>query len=458
MIIWYTALLMAVLLIVGFLMIEVFRKREFADLDRRLSEDVEIAQEKIDSFRNGSFSIDDFKKCSGDGDEDDDDQSMGSLIEIFTPNGKLLFRGGISSLDELPRPRVFPRKELQYISLKDSKNIPARSVMWWYESRDGRFLIRISRSEENIALVTGKLLLVMLLMLPVACGLAVLGGTILIDRMLAPLHKIIEGAKNISAENLDDRLPIENPGDELGQLALVLNDIFSRLADSFKELQRFTSDASHELRTPLTAMRAVGEVALRKKDGGENLRDTVRSMLEEVDRLSLLVDSLLSLSRADKKIVKPELVRTDLSKSIRMAVEFMTVLAEGKKQEFKLEFGEGIFVRVDKDIIHQALVNIIDNAIKYSPVETIIRIRVNRVEKEYFIEISDQGPGIQEIDAKYIFERFYRGDRSRSRNIGGTGLGLSIAKWAVEVCGGYISLAESHDGGTTLRIVFNALE
>jgi signal transduction histidine kinase len=253
---------------------------------------------------------------------------------------------------------------------------------------------------------------------------------------------------------LTERLPVDNPRDELGRLATVFNQTLMRLEASFGQMRRFTADASHELRTPLTAMRSVGEIGLRGRRDPAAYREVIGSMLEEVDRLSLLVDRLLTLSRADSGESMLSRDRVDLCELAEEVTNQLGVLAEEKQQSLLVQAGRPSVCVGDRMVLRQALLNLVDNAIKYSPVGGQIAVKVSTTGGGMAVlDVSDTGPGIPMDLRPRVFDRFYRADRSRSReNGGGTGLGLSIARWAVEVNGGQLTLEDSEGAGATFRI------
>jgi heavy metal sensor kinase len=260
-------------------------------------------------------------------------------------------------------------------------------------------------------------------------------------------------AEQLTADNLGARLPVENPDDELGQLARVFNLSLARIEQSFAQLRRFTADASHELRTPLTAIRTVGEVALQAPQDAGRYREAIGSMLEEVDRLSRLVGSLLVLSRAD---AGPALRRRPirLLDLANEAAALLEILADEKGQRIEVHGDAAVTAEVDGLILRQALINLIDNAIKYSPREGRIQIDVMKDESGAAVMgVSDQGPGVPVGDRARVFERFYRIDEARSREDGGAGLGLSIALWAVQAHGGKIDIQSREGAGSTFRII-----
>jgi heavy metal sensor kinase len=314
-------------------------------------------------------------------------------------------------------------------------------------------LIRLARSEQPMWHEFAQMLTVLLLGIPAALGIAGVLGYGLAKRTLAPLDSMARRAEQITAEQLSDRLPVGNPDDELGHVALAFNSSLARLEQSFEQLRRFTSDASHELRTPLTCMRSVGEVGLQQGGSAEYYRDIIGSMLEEVNRLTRLVDSLLTISRADSGAIRLRPSNIPLLDFARETAALLEVLAEEKRQTVSIEGDEGVVVCGDRLILRQALVNLIHNAIKYSPVGGSILVGVARNgNHDAMLEVTDSGPGIDPAHRDKIFQRFYRVDKARSREDGGAGLGLSIVKWAVEAHHGQIELASDRDGGATFRV------
>jgi heavy metal sensor kinase len=289
--------------------------------------------------------------------------------------------------------------------------------------------------------------------IPFAAGLAIAGGYFLAGRVLSPVGAMAQKAREITAESLAKRLPVDNADDEFGRLATVFNDTLSRLQDAFERLRRFTADASHELRTPLTAMRSVGEVALQNPLDAVAYRDVIGSMLEEVDRLTRLVESLLILTRADSGKVQLAPEALDLGALVGHVIDQLRVLADDKHQELRFRAPVRVHVRGDTALIRHALMNLIHNAIKYTPNGGTISVEVNAAGGGAMIEVRDTGPGIPATHQDRIFDRFYRVDTSRSREAGGVGLGLAIARWAVEANGGQIELASDVTDGSLFRVI-----
>jgi len=235
----------------------------------------------------------------------------------------------------------------------------------------------------------------------------------------------------------------------------VFNETLTRLESSFEQMRRFTTDASHELRTPLTAIRSVGEVGLRGRRDEAAYREIIGSMLEEVDRLALLVDRLLTLSRADTGQAQLSIDIVDIPGLAEEIAEQLGVLAEEKNQSIKVQSEVVPSWIGDRVMLRQALLNLVDNAIKYSPVGGSIEILVAQSPEGTVIDVTDTGPGIPADLQSRVFDRFYRVDKARSRENGGTGLGLAIAKLAVEVNGGRLSLEPTTDIGSRFRITLS---
>ena len=313
--------------------------------------------------------------------------------------------------------------------------------------------------EETSLLDTFWTLAIILAMgIPFAAGLAVAGGYFLAGRVLSPVGAMARKAREITAESLAKRLPVENAQDEFGRLATVFNDTLSRLQDAFERLRRFTADASHELRTPLTAMRSVGEVALQNPLDAVAYRDVIGSMLEEVDRLTRLVESLLILTRADSGKVQLAPERLDVAGLAGHVIDQLRVLSDEKHQELTLRAPIRVHATGDAALIRHALTNLIHNAIKYTPTGGTITVEVNATGGRALIEVRDTGPGIPAAHRDRIFDRFYRVDAGRSREEGGVGLGLAIARWAVEANGGQIELASERTHGSSFLVILPALD
>jgi len=307
-------------------------------------------------------------------------------------------------------------------------------------------------AEEQVDQQLEEVLAVLVLGLPLIVVFAGIGGYVLARRALSPIDHLAADARRITAERLHERLSVPNPHDEIGRLAAVINETFARLESSFDQLRRFTADASHELRTPLSVIRGIGELNLSETRSPDAYKEAIGSILEEVDRLTRVVDTLLRLSRGDAGTVRLSPESLDLAELARDVVGSMAILADERRQRLTVDAAATVPVVADRLVLRDAVVNIVDNAIKYGPCGSGIVVAVNGNATYAVLTVTDEGPGIAPEHRARIFDRFYRVDEGRSRGMGGTGLGLAIAKWAVEASGGHITL-DSTGSGSTFRIV-----
>jgi heavy metal sensor kinase len=441
---WYVGVMLLVLGVYAGAVYTVVRDNSSQRLDDHLKENFDWAYDMLALRQDGSIAPYDE---TGEGDS--------PWLQVYSPDGLLLWdtpearRNPVPASDQLaknPDERIVtvPNEKPPFVAyrvMSGRAKIGSRPVV-----------VQVAASESSIMQDQRQLLYVLLLGLPAAVALAGVCGYGLARRALAPVNRMAERARSINAEQLNARLPVDNPDDELGRLATVFNQTFARLESSFERMRHFTSDASHELRTPLTAMRSVGEVGLRGRRDEAAYREIIGSMLEEVDRLALLVDRLLMLSRADTGQAKLSVDVVDLPGLAQEVAEQLGVLAEEKEQSIQVHFSDVGQWTGDRVVLRQALLNLVDNAIKYSPNGGRIEIRVAEVDDRTIIDVSDTGPGIPSELQSRIFDRFYRVDKARSRENGGTGLGLAIAKWAVEVNGGQLTLEPENGTGSCFRI------
>ena len=375
------------------------------------------------------------------------------LLEVLAPDGRVLYRNERLGARSIGGPPFRGEGERVYSerSTRMSDGTAVVLVSGTYELQGQPVLIRVAYSED---LIWGRLqetLAILLLALPLALAAIALIGYKMAARALDPIEKMARRARQINSENLDERLPVENPDDELGHLAIEFNATLARIGQSFEQLRRFTSDASHELRTPLAAIRSIGEVGLQQAADPEQYRDTIGSMLEEVNRLTGLVDNLLTLSRADagRIVIQPSVF--PLMPLLREAASLLDVLIEDKAIRVDLVEEEAVCALADRLYVRQAVVNVLHNAVKYTPAGGSISARVYREASWAVLAISDSGPGIQPQHAGRVFERFYRVDEARSGEKA-AGLGLSIAQWAVRANKGEIGLVSPAGGGCTFWI------
>jgi heavy metal sensor kinase len=383
-------------------------------------------------------------------------------MEVLTPEGQVLLRNDKLQGQDLGGP-PFPDEGLssyheRRVRLRDGTRLLLISHIHSIDNRP--LLIRLAYSSAPIERGIMQFIGILLLAVPPALLFAGLAGYRMAFKVLLPLKNMALRTETITASHLDQRLPVENPNDELGHMARVLNDLLQRLQDSFDNLKRFTADASHELRTPLASIRSVGEVGLQRLHTAEEYRDTIGSMLEEVTRLTEMVDGLLSISRADAGQVTLHRTTFSALDLAREVVALLGLLAEEKGQHIQVEGEANLLVNADRMVLQRGLANIVENAIKHGPGASQISIHVGSSGDYVDISVAGRGETIPEDLRQKVFERFFRIDASRSREAGGSGLGLAIAKWAIEANGGTVSLRAGDDGGNcfVIRIPATAQE
>lgn len=288
---------------------------------------------------------------------------------------------------------------------------------------------------------------------PAVLLVAGIGGWFLARQGLAPVAAMARKARQIGSGSLDQQLPVANPRDELGQLATTFNELLARLDSAFDEQRRFMADASHELRTPLSVMSAAAGVTLKKPHRDEDeYRDAIQMMAEQTKRLSRIVKDMFILSRADAgsyPLQKRALYLDDMLEEIARAG---VVLAAEKNVSLELKNLEEASFHGDEDLLRQMVLNLVDNAVKFTPSGGRVKLKLSKQLNEYSLSITDTGPGIPLEVREHIFERFYSADKSRSRVHESGGLGLAIAKWIANAHNGDLELASSDSNGTTFIV------
>ncbi len=319
-------------------------------------------------------------------------------------------------------------------------------------TRDRNFTIMVGYPLEELREALENLYSIFLILIPIALVLSVIGGLYLAHKSLTPVEEVTRRARQITAENLDQTIPVRNVNDEIGRLTATINDMIRRLNDSFAQIKRFSADASHELRTPLTIMRGEIELALRAAKPPEEYRRVLASALEEILRLTSIIDNLLMLAKADQGLFDAQFSEVNLEHLAAELFDDSEVLAEPKHIHVMLHHTEPITIVGDKVRLRQLFLNLIDNAIKYTPEGGSVSLAVERRNGSALFMVKDTGIGIPHEDHERVFDRFYRVDKARSREMGGTGLGLSIAKWIAELHRGSIHIDSTVDKGTTFTV------
>jgi heavy metal sensor kinase len=288
--------------------------------------------------------------------------------------------------------------------------------------------------------------------LPLAVVIITVGGYLLVRRALTPVEQITRAAERITQHNLSERLPVSSTNDELERLSVSLNRMITRLDDAFQNSKRFVADASHDLRTPLTILR--GELENFSEDArlDSEMRERAASLLEEVVHLGKIVEQLFTLSRLDAGEAQTEWTQFDLSELARTTADQMSLLAEDKGITIVCDISKPVPVKGNRVRLKQVVVNLLDNAIKYTPANGKIQLRVLAANSRAVLEVEDNGIGISPVDLPQIFERFYRVDQARSADSESAGLGLAIVKSICTAHGAEVEAQSVIGKGSCFRV------
>ena len=296
-----------------------------------------------------------------------------------------------------------------------------------------------------------------LIVIPLLLLIASVGGYFLAGRSLSPVAAMSARAAEISSKNLNERLPVGERGDELGRLALVVNSLLERLERAFAQQRRFMADASHELRTPIAILRTEADVTLSRPHRSEaEYRDSVAVLRDSAQRLGRIVDDLFLLARADAGHLPLRREPLYLEEIVDDSARAVRALAQERGVHVELMPLEDSPFEGDADLLGRVLLNLLDNAIKHSPAGGTVTLSLTRSAHEYHISVADTGSGIPGEAQSQIFERFFRADKTRSREgagqTSGAGLGLAIGRWITEAHGGRLELVRSGPQGTEFRV------
>ncbi|MEN6615654.1 MAG: ATP-binding protein [Syntrophorhabdus sp.] len=379
----------------------------------------------------------------------------GKFIQIIDASGKIGARLNDLEAEAVPVSFVTLEKalkgEIVYETIESARPRLRMITMPILEYKKIISIVQVGSSLEEFEDTMKRLLIIMIVSIITATSGTIVVGYFMAKKTMKPVDQIRRAAVKISSSNLDERIELKGRKDELGRLAETFNAMISRLKDSFQRINQFSIDVSHELKTPLTILKGETELALRKERTVEEYRRSLASNLEEIDRMSRIIDDLLLLSKAEVKDIRMNLEKVDLRDLLADVCLNMKLFGENKGVEIIAKDLEDIRIVGDELKLRRMLTNIVENGIKYGGRGGHVTVSSFKQNGYAYINIQDDGPGIAADDIKYIFDRFYRADRSRKRE-SGSGLGLSISKWIAEAHKGTIEVESTPSAGSLFRI------
>jgi heavy metal sensor kinase len=376
-----------------------------------------------------------------------------ALLQVSYSHGKPIFQSDSFQRPYSPLP---PGTGTQITFLTTHlDNLQYRIAMRTTEINGHVFRIRAAVPTEPLDQALDRFRLILKETLPFLVVLASLAGYWLSRRALEPVNAIIESARGIGVQNLSSRLAVPLANDELRRLSETLNDMLARIEASVKRITQFTADASHDLRTPVALIRTSAEVALRRSRTEQEYRETLSRILASSEETTHLIENLLALARADAGAADLRYQNLDLVPHLDRIVKEAVILTAAKGIQFQQELPAGpVQISADLASIERLVLIVLDNAVKYTAPGGNIKLSLSNGAGSARIEIRDTGIGIDAKDLPHVFERFYRADQARSRELGGSGLGLAIADWIVKMHGGSIEAKSTLGDGSLFRITF----
>jgi len=379
------------------------------------------------------------------------------FFQIFTPSGTITIRSPNIKQHEVPLSRTALETTFNgrtiFESAKYPNEPPLRLISVPINFR-GRllYIVQVGTSMESIEETLHRFLILLIVAIPIALAVSLVGGWFLAGRALRPVDAITLAAQRIAAGDLCQRLTMSTAPDEIGRLAATFNNMIGRLDASFRQIRQFTSDASHELRTPLTVMKGETELVLRRPRPLEDYQSVLESNLEEIDRMTHIVDELLFLSHADMGEVKMELIPVALELLVEDIHRQATLLGQDRNIEVVLGTVMPAVVQGDELRLRELLLNLVENAVKYSHPGGKVEIALVTDGRHASLSVTDQGIGITPADHARIFARFFRTDNARAHTKKGTGLGLAICSWIAESHRGRIDVKSNVGYGSTFTV------
>jgi heavy metal sensor kinase len=446
---WYLAIFAAAQLLFGVTMWFALRQELFSAADHALKAQVEDLTNFLKSQKKKNMTV---PKLREEASEAYDLEHSGDYLQVYDQDGNWIFRAPSLEKNQFAPPAAAAIKDRSFQNLQLA-NKPFRFVTQRIEVNGRSYTVQTGVPADQIVATLSLFRRYLLMLAPLLLLAAASGGYWLSRKALSPVDALTRTARSISGNNLGERLEKLTTGDELQRLSDTLNEMLARIESAFLRVTQFTADASHELRTPISLIRTEAEIALRRSRGDGEYREALRHILLEAERTSSLVEELLSLARADSGRESLHLTSVDLRAVITEIANEWRHLIEARNLQFTQQFANcELPVSADRSALQRLLAILLDNAVKYTPPPGFVDLGLEVRDDRAVITVRDSGIGIAEPDQPKIFERFFRVDKARSRELGGAGIGLAIAEWIVQQHHGSIAVQSSVGNGSTFLI------
>jgi heavy metal sensor kinase len=441
---WYFAVLAIGFSLFGVIAYFVMRSSIHETVDENLQDQIQGVRELIQRTASRGRA-----KLAHEFDQDEEIRAGSDLLQVSDPAGNWVYRSRTMTLYG----PAAPREVRTSITTQRPDGVPLRVLTLPVRGGDETYIVQLAYPLDDFYEALDRFRRVLFLSSPLLLLLASAGGYWLSRRALAPVDQITREARSISAQNLSSRLVVPHTGDELQHLSETLNGMLARLEQAFRRITQFTADASHELRTPVALMRTRAEIVLRRPRSQEEYRETLRQILEDLQRTSSLIENLMLLARADSGAEALQRTRINMVESVGEACLEGRTLAETKQISFREELpASPLWIQGDSNSLRRLFLILLDNAVKYTPPQGRITVSLHSSDGCAVTEVRDTGIGIAAEDLPHVFERFFRADRARSRETGGAGLGLSIGQWIAEAHGGTIGVFSEPGEGSMFQV------
>lgn len=451
---WYVTLLAIILILFSVLLNYFLSKRLYESVDNSLTVSATVVATSA-TMRMTSSPLPGLNEFF------DQFMSVGNLnkfYRIYDGSGNVGSRSSNISASQFPLSQNAYADALEgknsYETFKVGGKHPIR-VITMPVIQDGNLinLVQVGTSLEAVQETLGNLKIFLFTAVPSVLIFAASFARFMARRALKPISRIIDTAREIGqGQELSKRIPVLKIKDELGQLALTFNEMMNRLENSFKQMRQFSSDASHELRTPLTVLKGQNELILSKPRKPEEYQEVIVSNLEEINYMSKVLEDLFLLSKSDENQVNLDCRLLDLKPLVEEICKHADVLAGEKNIKIVIAFLEAVQIKGDEVRLRQMVWNILQNGIKYTQCGGELKISLQNEGEFALLTIQDTGIGIPEEDLGFIFNRFYRVDKARSKDEGGSGLGLSICRQIAKAHKGTIDVESKLGVGTRFKI------